>query len=62
LSEFVGGRLGKDVVEFSDIKDRALSLAVPSDITASQREAIDAVRSWTRMRNGNPVEVLIHEF
>ena len=46
VSEFVGGQMGKDVVEFFDIKARALSLAVPRGMTATQREAINAVRSW----------------
>jgi hypothetical protein len=52
----------KDVVEFFDIKARALSLAVPRGMTAAQREAINAVRSWARMKNHNPVEVSIREF
>ena len=38
--------MGKDVVEFFDIKARALILAVPRGMTATQREAINAVRSW----------------
>ena len=38
VSEFVGGQMGKDVVEFFDIKARALSLAVPKGMTATQRE------------------------
>jgi len=57
VSEFVGGQMRKDVVEFFDIKARALSLAVPRGMTAAQREAINAVRSWARMKNHNPVEV-----
>lgn len=62
VSEFVGGQMRKDVVEFFDIKARALSLAVPRGMTAAQREAINAVRSWARMKNHNPVEVSIREF
>jgi hypothetical protein len=62
VSEFVGGQMGKDVVEFFDIKARALSLAVPRGMTATQREAINAVRSWARMKNHNPVEGSIREF
>jgi hypothetical protein len=62
VSEFVGGRMGKDVVEFSDIKGRALIVAVPKDMTQAQRDAIDAVRSWARMKNDNPVAVSIREF
>jgi hypothetical protein len=46
VSEFVGGQMGKDVVEFFDAKARALILAVPRGMTATQREAINAVRSW----------------
>jgi hypothetical protein len=62
VSEFVGGRMGNDVVGLSDIEGRALSLAVPKDMTAAQREAIEAVRSWARKTNDNPVEVSISEF
>lgn len=51
VSEFVGGQMGKDVVEFFDIKARALSLAVPRGMTATQREAINAVRSWARIKS-----------
>jgi len=29
VSEFVGGELGEDVVEFSDIKGRAVEVAIP---------------------------------
>jgi hypothetical protein len=62
VSEFIGGSMGNDVVGLSDIEGRALSLAVPKDMTAAQREAIEAVRSWARMKNDNPVEVSISEF
>jgi hypothetical protein len=63
VSEFVGGRMGKAVVQFSDIEGRALSLAVPKgSITAVQREAIDSVRAWARMKNDRPVEVFFKEF
>jgi len=47
VSEFVGGRLKKDVVEFSDIKGRALEVAIPKGtMTSQQREFVEAVRSW----------------
>ena len=31
-------------------------------MTATQREAINAVRSWARMKNHNPVEGSLREF
>ena len=48
--------MGKDVVEFFDIKLRALSLAVPRGMTAAQREAINAVRSWASMKITIPLK------
>jgi hypothetical protein len=60
VSEFVEGSMGDDVVELSDITGRALHLAIPKgSMTAAQREAIEAIRRWARMKNHNPVEVII---
>lgn len=62
VSEFVGDRLGNDVVEFSDIKVRALSLAVPKgSITETQKAVIENLRRWARTLN-NPVDIIINEF
>jgi hypothetical protein len=62
VSEFVGDRLGNDVVEFSDIKGRSLSLAVPKgSITETQKAVIENVRRWARTLN-NPVDIIINEF
>jgi hypothetical protein len=62
VSEFVGDRLGDDVVRLSDIKGRALSLAVPKgSMTATQKAAVENVRRWARMLN-NPVDIIINEF
>ena len=48
-SEFVGGSMEKDIVQFSDIKGRALGLAFPKgSMTTVQREAID----WCRCGQG----------
>jgi hypothetical protein len=47
VSEFVGDSFANDVVRFSDIKGRALSLAVPKgSITETQRAVIEEVRRW----------------
>jgi hypothetical protein len=63
LSEFIGRNWANDEVRFSDIKGRALSLAIPKgSMTAVQRDAIEAVRTWARMKNHNPVEIFIKEF
>jgi hypothetical protein len=62
VAEFVGGRTGDDVISFSNIEGRALSLAVPKGMTAAQRDTIEAVRSWARIKNDSPVNVLISEF
>jgi hypothetical protein len=62
VAEFTGGQMGTDVVEPFQIQGRALSLAVPKGMTAAQRDAIEAVRSWARMRNDSPVIVSISEF
>jgi hypothetical protein len=63
LSEFDGARWANDVVLPSEIRGRALSLAIPNgSMTAAQREAIEAVRAWARMKNHNPVEFSIIEF
>jgi hypothetical protein len=61
-SEFVGDRLGNDVVLPSDIKGRALSLAVPKgSVTETQKAVIENVRRWARMLS-NPVDIIINEF
>jgi hypothetical protein len=61
-SEFVGGELGEDEVLLSQIKGRALSLAVPKgSITETQRAVIEEVRRWARTLK-NPVEIIINEF
>jgi contact-dependent growth inhibition (CDI) system restriction endonuclease-like protein len=62
VSEFAGGRMGNDVFGPSDIQGRALSVAVPKGMTVAQRDAIETVRSWARMKNNNPVQVSITEF
>jgi hypothetical protein len=63
VSEFDGARWANDVVLPSEIRGRALSLAIPKgSMTAAQREAIEAVRAWARMKNHNPVEFNIVEF
>jgi hypothetical protein len=62
VSEFVGDRLGEDVVLPSDIKGRALSLAIPKEsLTVTQKAVIENVRRWARMLN-NPVDIIINEF
>jgi hypothetical protein len=62
VSEFEEGQLAEDVVLPSDIKARALSLAVPKEsITETQRAVIENVRRWARQL-GNPVEIIINEF
>jgi hypothetical protein len=44
------------------IKGRALNLVIPKgSMTAAQRDAIEAVRAWARMKNDNPVIVHITE-
>jgi hypothetical protein len=62
VSEFVGDSLANDVVLLSDIKGRALSLAVPKgSMTETQKAVIENVRRWARMLN-NPVDIIINEF
>jgi 2-keto-4-pentenoate hydratase len=62
VSEFVGDSLANDVVLLSDIKGRALSLAVPKgSMTATQKAVIENVRRWATMLN-NPVDIIINEF
>jgi hypothetical protein len=62
VSEFVGDSLGNDIVRPSDIKGRALSLAVPrGSMTATQKAVIENVRRWARMLN-NPVDIIVNEF
>jgi hypothetical protein len=54
--------MGNDVIGPLDIQGRALSVAVPKGMTVAQRDAIETVRSWARMKNNNPVQVSITEF
>jgi hypothetical protein len=62
VSELVGDQLAEDVVLPSDIKGRALSLAVPKgSMTATQKAVIENVRRCARMLN-NPVDIIINEF
>jgi hypothetical protein len=61
VSEFVGGKLGKDLVEFSDIRGRAVDVAIPKGtMTPQQQEIVEAVRSWAKKLR-NPVELTIIE-
>jgi hypothetical protein len=62
VSEFICRNWANDEVKLSDIKGRALSLAIPKgSMTAAQREAIEAVRAWARIKS-NPVQIFIREF
>jgi hypothetical protein len=62
VSEFVGGRLKDDVVEFSQIRGRVLVVAIPKGrMTPQQREIFEAVRSWAKTLP-NPVDVTFIEF
>jgi hypothetical protein len=62
VSEFVGGKLGNDVVKPSEIRRRALEVAIPrGTMTPKQREIVHAVRSWAKTLQ-NPVDVIIFEF
>jgi hypothetical protein len=62
VSEFVGGKLGNDVVKSSEIRTRALEVAIPKGtMTSEQREIFDAVRSWAKTLP-KPVDVIIIEF
>jgi contact-dependent growth inhibition (CDI) system restriction endonuclease-like protein len=62
VTEFQGASLANDRVKLSDIKGRALSLAIPTgSVSAVQQKAIEAVR----LRAGTldyPVELIITEF
>ena len=61
VSEFVSGRVGKDVVAPSDVQGRALELVVPTGtMTPKQREIVEAVRIWAKTLR-NPVEIIINE-
>jgi len=61
VSEFVGGQLGKDVVELPDIRGRAVEVAIPKGtMTLQQREIVEAVRSWGKALK-NPVELITIE-
>ena len=61
VSEFVGGKLGKDVVDPSDIKGRALEVVTPTGtMTPKQREIVEAVRIWAKTLR-NPVEIIINK-
>jgi hypothetical protein len=60
--EFKGAKWSNDVVKLSDIRGRALSLAIPSgSMTAVQRTAIEAVRERAKFGE-SPVEIFITEF
>jgi hypothetical protein len=49
-------------LNFSDVKGRALSVAVPKgSMTATQKEVIENVRWWARTLN-SPVDIIINEF
>jgi hypothetical protein len=62
VAEFYGARWANNVVLPSEIKGRALNLVIPKgSMTAAQRDAIEAVRAWARMKNDNPVIVHITE-
>jgi contact-dependent growth inhibition (CDI) system restriction endonuclease-like protein len=62
VSEFMGDQLAGDVVLPSDIKGRALSLAVPKgSITPAQRAVIEDVRRWAKTLD-HPVDIIINEF
>jgi hypothetical protein len=62
VSEFVGDSWGNNVVRFSDIKGRALNLAVPKgSVTATQKAVIENVRQWARTLN-SPVDIIVNEF
>jgi len=62
IVEFKGAKWANDVVKLSDIRGRAVSLAIPSgSMTAVQRAAIEAVRE--RAKSGeSPVEIFVTEF
>jgi hypothetical protein len=63
VSEFDGAIFANYEVKSSEIKRRAVSLAIPKgSMTAAQREELDALRMWARMRNDNPVDLMITEF
>jgi hypothetical protein len=58
----MGDQLAGDVVLPSDIKGRALSLAVPKgSITPAQRAVIEDVRRWAKTLD-HPVDIIINEF
>ncbi len=62
VSEFAGDQLGEDIVRLSEIKGRALSLAVPKgSMTETQKAVIEEVRRWARTLK-NPVDIIINEF
>jgi contact-dependent growth inhibition (CDI) system restriction endonuclease-like protein len=61
MSEFVGGQLGKDVIDLADIQGRAVEVAIPKGtMTPQQREIVEAVRTWAKTLR-NPVELIIIE-
>jgi hypothetical protein len=62
VSEFMGDSFGNDIVQFSDIKGRSLSLAVPKgSMTEMQSAVVEDVRRWARTLD-NPVEIIVTEF
>jgi contact-dependent growth inhibition (CDI) system restriction endonuclease-like protein len=63
VSEFDGATWAEDEVTSSEIKGRALLLIVPKgSLTPVQREELEALRTWARMKNDNPVNVVIKEY
>ncbi len=63
LTEFDGAQWADDNVPSSALKGRTLSLAIPKgSMTENQREAIEAVRAWARMKNTGRIGVIITEF
>jgi hypothetical protein len=63
VSEFDGASWAEGEVTSSDIKGRALLLIVPKrSLTPVQRDELEALRTWARMKNDNPVDLIIEEY
>jgi hypothetical protein len=63
VSDFTGRTWANNEVRLSDIQGRALQLIVPKgSMSAIQRDTIEAVRTWAKSKNYNPVEIIITEF
>lgn len=63
VSEFDGATWANYEVNSSEIKRRAVSLAIPKgSMTTAQREELDSLRLWARMKNDKPVDLMITEF